>query len=117
MNSKERVLAYNHTSSMSVNNVSVEVYKANKEKTGVPTHSDRSAEENHDILFALFRTEVEKDKNLFLDKPYDKAIKHVHLYSMVLNILTPDLVVPDNMLRFKQCLIDFHADMVLLEGF
>lgn len=81
-------------------------------------HAVRHAELHHAQFFAIFRREVDKVNDFFLDKQEDFVIEHAQLSSKVDAFLQPGCPPTRyQCYRLKERLISFHGELVLLESF
>lgn len=79
--------------------------------------SVRAAEAMHNQFFTLFKQQVDKVNEFFLDKQEDYIIDHRQLSEKVNEILQPGATTRSEVNRLRQRLTNFHGELVLLENF
>lgn len=75
------------------------------------------AEREHAQFFTLFRKEVDKVNDFFLDKQEDFVIEHEQLCALVRNFSKPGHATRAEMNRLRERLTNFHGQLILLENF
>ncbi len=68
-------------------------------------------------FFAFLQREVDKVNDFFLEKQEDFIIEHQQLSSRIAEILGPESVTRSELVQLRQRLIDFHAQLVILENY
>lgn len=68
-------------------------------------------------FFTFLKAEVEKVNDFFLEKQEDFIIEHQHLTTRVQRLLIPGAASRADVNRLRQRLIDFHAQLVILENY
>lgn len=79
--------------------------------------SVRYTESSHAHFFTLFKQEVDKVNDFFLDKQEDYIIEHRQLSAKAQQYLVPGRATRAEVNRLRQRLINFHGQLVLLENF
>lgn len=79
--------------------------------TAPPTIDDSAG------FFTFLKAEVEKVNDFFLEKQEDFIIEHQQLTSRVQELLVAGAATRANVNRLRQRLIDFHAQLVILENY
>eukprot|EP00177_Eucheuma_denticulatum_P005512 GFKZ01010022.1.p1 GENE.GFKZ01010022.1~~GFKZ01010022.1.p1 ORF type:complete len:511 (+),score=57.50 GFKZ01010022.1:74-1606(+) len=79
--------------------------------------SVRTAEAMHNQFFNLFKQQVDKVNEFFLDKQEDYIIEHRQLSEKVNEILQLGATTRGEVNRLRQRLTNFHGELVLLENF
>lgn len=75
------------------------------------------AEREHCQFFTLFRAEVDKVNDFYLDKQEDYIIEHEQLSSLVEEFLKPGHATRAEMNRLRERLTNFHGQLILLENY
>lgn len=83
----------------------------------LPPDAQRAALNAHAPFFVQFRREVEKVNDFFIEKQEDFVIEHEQLSARVEALLVPGAPTRVDFNRLRQRLIDFHANLVVLENY
>lgn len=68
-------------------------------------------------FFEFLQQEVDKVNDFFLEKQEDFVIEHQQLSSQVTDIVASESVTRSEVVQLRQQLIDFHAQLVILENY
>jgi len=68
-------------------------------------------------FFSFLQTEVDKVNDFFLEKQEDYIIEHGQLVARTKELLIPGSATRNEVNRLRQRLIDFHAQLVILENY
>lgn len=75
------------------------------------------AETRNSDFFTFFRKEVDKVNDFFLDKQEDYIIEHYQLSAKLFELIQPGAATRTEINSLTHRLINFHAQLVLLENF
>lgn len=75
------------------------------------------AEASHAQFFCVFRGEVDKVNDFFLDKQEDFVMEHAQFSQRVNSALIPGRFSTSQLYHLRQRLTDFHGQLVLLDSF